>query len=362
MFICSSLLLPLIADAQETHQRGQNANFSVPNAAARPASRTRPIAAAPFSPIDAHKRNARKFLGAGTLVCKSYEDSVVRIIHEGERVGLGTVVSKNGHVLTKLSLVRRLPPNEIRFVLRDHSWSGSMAGFDSKDDLAIYKLHQGDSRPEEFLKAVNFANTESLPIGKIVIGVGQDSDAIQLGMVTPAPLNAAIKDDCEQCIDLGLSLKSDLTVSRVYPRTAGERLGLLVGDRIVSINQQQLKSAGALRDFEQSLRAGDLVSIDVLRGGKTQVVSGRIPKQISISKRDRWGGGPFSQRRSGFREVIVHDSVVDPLDCGGPLVNLDGDFCGINIARSMRVASMAIPTKSILDFLNRYLDEDELKR
>ena len=87
---------------------------------------------------------------------------------------------------------------------------------------------------------------------------------------------------------------------------------------------------------------------------------GQIPALTKVSKRDRWGGGPFSQRRSGFSDVLVHDSVVDPIDCGGPLVNLRGQFCGINIARSMRVASLAIPAETLQTFLIRYLDKSDL--
>ena len=52
--------------------------------------------------------------------------------------------------------------------------------------------------------------------------------------------------------------------------------------------------------------------------------------------------GPLSQRRSGFPIAIQHDCVLRPNECGGPLVDLDGNVVGINIARADRVSSLAL--------------------
>ena len=75
---------------------------------------------------------------------------------------------------------------------------------------------------------------------------------------------------------------------------------------------------------------------------------------------DRWGGGPFSDRRFGFHQVISHDSVIDPEQCGGPLVDLEGNVLGINIARAMRVASFAIPLHEVENFVRYVKPEIEL--
>jgi serine protease Do len=58
--------------------------------------------------------------------------------------------------------------------------------------------------------------------------------------------------------------------------------------------------------------------------------------------------GPVSRRRSGFPQVIQHDTVLHPAQCGGPLVDLDGKAVGINIARAGRVATYALPASLIL--------------
>jgi serine protease Do len=54
-------------------------------------------------------------------------------------------------------------------------------------------------------------------------------------------------------------------------------------------------------------------------------------------------GTELSQRSEGFELAIQHDTVLQPWQCGGPLVNLDGKAIGLNIARAGRIASYALP-------------------
>jgi serine protease Do len=64
-------------------------------------------------------------------------------------------------------------------------------------------------------------------------------------------------------------------------------------------------------------------------------------------------GGTLSVRAFGFDLAIQHDSVLRPEECGGPLVNLDGNVIGINISRAGRVESYALPS----DLLQRLIPE-----
>jgi serine protease Do len=64
-------------------------------------------------------------------------------------------------------------------------------------------------------------------------------------------------------------------------------------------------------------------------------------------------GGRFSKIRAGFEAVIQHDSPLTPEDCGGPLVNSDGELVGLNIARSSRIRSFALPWNLIEPVLHR---------
>lgn len=339
----------------------RDANFSIPNAAAKPSAFTESVTAQPFLPKEIYQRNAPPILQATELISEGFAHSVVEILQKENRVALGTVVGLNGQVLTKFSLVSDIDDKEISFRANGVSWSGKLIGSDETNDVALFQLDGGEKRPADVLRPVTFTTDGRLRNGKIVIGIGTSSKSLSVGMTTAAPTPVPTrKTDCETCVDMGLAIDLNMQLTRVYPRTVGERLGMLVGDQILMVNQQRVSTPDQFEKIEKQIQVGDVVTIAYRRNGRAFVITDKLPAITKNSKQDRWGGGPFSQRRSGFDEILVHDSVIDPADCGGPLVNLQGQFCGINIARSMRVCSLAIPAKSVQDFVLRHVSESEL--
>jgi hypothetical protein len=97
----------------------------------------------------------------------------------------------------------------------------------------------------------------------------------------------------------------------------------------------------------------------VFRRGAPIDLAFKVPL-VKKTKYDRWGGGPYSERRFGLGPVVVHDSVIDPQDCGGPLVDVEGNVIGINIARAMRVASFAIGIEDVYLFIKTRSPETKL--
>jgi serine protease Do len=66
-------------------------------------------------------------------------------------------------------------------------------------------------------------------------------------------------------------------------------------------------------------------------------------------------GGSISERRSGFPLAIQHDSVLRPADCGGPVVDIEGQVVGLNIARAGRVESYALPAALVRETVDKLL-------
>lgn len=340
--------------------RERSVNFSIPNASTQPAASTESATAEPFLPKEIYQRNAQPILAATELIADGFDRSVVEILDQDRRVALGTVVGLNGHVVTKHSLIRDLRENEIRFEANGSAWEATIVGFDEVNDLALLKAKQTESKIQDTLRPITFTSNGRLKNGKIVVGIGAKSSALSVGITTAPPTPRPRQDDCENCIDMGLTLDANMSLTRVYPRTVGERLGMLVGDQILMVNSQRVTSIADYDRIVKAIEIGDIVAITYRRNGRAFVITDKVPSTDRNSKQDRWGGGPFSQRRSGFDEVLVHDSVIRPQDCGGPLVNLQGQFCGINIARSMRVCSLAIPADAVKEFVLQYVDEAEL--
>ncbi len=65
------------------------------------------------------------------------------------------------------------------------------------------------------------------------------------------------------------------------------------------------------------------------------------------SENDSRVNGPRNDRLSGFDRVFQHDTVLDPDECGGPVLDTSGRVVGINIARAGRVVSYALPSSLV---------------
>ena len=109
-----------------------------------------------------------------------------------------------------------------------------------------------------------------------------------------------------------------------------------------SLNQVLATLTGGQQIRFSFLRQSDLLSLRVLLPAKLPVVW------------DRWGGGPFSGRRFGFGTVIAHDGVIAPSDCGGPVIDLNGKFIGINVSRAMRTTTFVVPATAVKALVQRY--------
>ncbi len=64
-------------------------------------------------------------------------------------------------------------------------------------------------------------------------------------------------------------------------------------------------------------------------------------------------GGDLSRRKTGFTEVLQHDTVLRPEDCGGVIVDLQGNAIGLNIARAGRTKSFAIPADQVIPMIEK---------
>ena len=73
----------------------------------------------------------------------------------------------------------------------------------------------------------------------------------------------------------------------------------------------------------------------------------------------RLGAVP-SRRLTGFSRIVQHDSPLYPEQCGGPLLNLNGEAVGVNIVRFGRAETFAIPgdvAQSVIAKLKRDAQE-----
>jgi hypothetical protein len=64
-------------------------------------------------------------------------------------------------------------------------------------------------------------------------------------------------------------------------------------------------------------------------------------------------GGEISGVRDGFPSVLQTDMVLNPEECGGPVIDLNGNVVGIAAARAGRIRSYVIPAEGIVNMLKK---------
>ena len=285
-------------------------------------------------------------------VVRRANDSTVEVAVGGLPIVLGTVVGDD-LVLTKYSeLQRRLRKADsderrrLGCVQGEAEWACEQIAFDRPSDLALLRVAGAKLTP------VVWASVEPAPGAFLA---SPDTNRLPLGV---GILAAESYRHTRQRAFLGIQFADpdgpSVELGRVVEHGAAEAAGLLAGDVVVGFEGHEVATPDDLRMYLRRSKPGDRVEIAVRRGDERktfQVTLGTNNSPAPTNQDDIWG--PLSEVRSGFHDVLQHDTILEPGDCGGPLVNLDGHVVGINIARAGRVETLAIPAKQVQELLAR---------
>lgn len=277
--------------------------------------------------------------------------STVRVLIDDKPVALGCVVSAEGEVLTKASLVK-----EGTLTLRLPDGSKVPAERQKTDepfDLILLKAKSGSFTPIKFSDATPNA-------GRFVAAPTETGTIMGVGLVTidakRAGLRRSRNDTSQQRRSyLGVSLVPSqgggvLVNQQVQQNAPVYRYGIRRGDKIMSLDGDKVNSVDDVRQVLRRHKPRDRIEVVVIRDGDEKKATIRLGTPPGI---DQWGGGPFSERRYNFPTVITHDIRIQPAECGGPLVSSSGEVVGLNIARALRVATYAIPGEAIEGLLTK---------
>ncbi len=103
---------------------------------------------------------------------------------------------------------------------------------------------------------------------------------IETGKVTRGFLGVVIQDITPEIAGaLGVNANEGVLVANVGANTPAGRSGVKQGDVILSINSRNVKSVNQLRYYVASIKPGQTIPAEVLRGGKRMKLSIRIDEQ-----------------------------------------------------------------------------------
>jgi serine protease Do len=264
---------------------------------------------------------------------------------DGEQVALGTVVSADGYILTKASELE----DQISCQLADgRLLDAVVVGVEPLYDLAMLKVDADD------LAAVQWSEDDSPPLGSWVATPGMAEIPVGIGVVSVSPRPIAAPSGV-----LGVFLEQSENgpqITAIKSDSAADKAGLKTDDLVTHVNRRPVETREALIRAVKRFRPGDKLRLSVQRGDQRLEIIATLGGWRSESRNAQPGfqeslGGPLSGRRAGFPMALQHDTVLLPRTCGGPLVNLDGQTIGVNIARADRVATYAIPASAVKPLL-----------
>ena len=296
-------------------------------------------------------------------------DWTVRVFKDGEQIALGLIVDAAGLVVTKAS---EIDPRQERIMVGTATGLLEEAvpiGRDPKLDLLLLRLPLGDWTPVPLSEA---GVTEA---GAWVVTAGPDAEPISFGICELDQYDSGLSmlDRAFLGVQVQRARRDEVgaTVQRLVAGGAARRAGLQPNDVILSINDSEIRGPSGLIDVLADYRASDIVTITYQRGDSefdsTVRLGSRVYRpvpdiQMMIEHESGNQVVPVSRRDTGFGQVIQHDSLVRPEQCGGPLVDLDGRFIGMNIARSDRTKTFAIPASELQASLERMLGHEKMEK
>jgi S1-C subfamily serine protease len=268
------------------------------------------------------------------------------VIYDGRKeIAYGTVISAEGHILTKASEVEGVGKIDVRIDKESYK-DAKILMTDPRWDVALLKVEATALTP------VVFAPDSKLPRGTWVVVNGVTSRTkrrVMAGIISAdareiPPEGGAV---------LGVTLKETkkgLAVEEVSKDSGAEKAGMKKGDILTAIEDKPVKEIEALGKMLSEMKSGTDVKVTLLREGKKTELDVKLSARgdlfREVSRNDQMSGD-FSNRRSGFPRIIQHDILGASLTMGGPVLDLEGRAVGMNIARANRAETFAIPVEEL---------------
>ncbi len=285
-----------------------------------------------------HQRNQRATLRAFRESVGDKWMSTVQVLDKNRQVALGAVVSQDGWIVTKSSEISK---QSIEVKLYDGTKAEASVKYRRNDfDLALLKIERKD------LHAIQWNTSATMRVGGWLATTDIRNLPISIGVMSVA--SRSVKREQAR---LGVELSpSDgiggALVDRVTLGSGADRAGLQPGDVITTIDGDSLHSQPEVMSRLKGLMAGQRVDVGILRNGKKSLLTAQmmdLANALLADPTEMEVNGDISSRSTGFQNIMQHDSVIAPNQCGGPIVDVYGNAVGLNIARAGRVSSYAIP-------------------
>jgi serine protease Do len=294
-------------------------------------------------------------------VVEKANESTVRIRCNDRDSALGTVVFADGYILTKASELR----GTISVRLSDGTeYDAKVVGKHKDTDLALLHVDVKD------LKPVSFSDSTKVPTGSWLVASSPNSDPTGVGIVSV--MTRKLLESEKDAVNhnrgyIGVLLENNdpldadgnvigAQVKEIMPDGAAKKAGLKKEDVITAVDGVKVAGRVALQEFLDNSRPDETITLTIIRDNEEKKIKVTLSGESNSIPKGRGDiqnamGGELSGRRTGFPAILQSDMVVQPKNCGGPVVDLNGKVLGISIARAGRVETWILPSENIRPLL-----------
>lgn len=294
-----------------------------------------------------------------------YQDLRDTLIHsvltlknnKGKPIASATVIHEIGQLITKASEINQIEGLVATYQGKDYPVK--ILATDDQNDLALIQISAAGLVPVNWeVKEPKVGQLLLTPTSKGFIS------GVSTQPARPAPKKGyeVNYSSSEPVAYIGITFAVESitpVIETVDVGSPADKVGILEGDMILELNGSSLTG---VEDFAKQIlqkTPGEKINLLIKReneeltfepildlapppvaGVFDRTASQRNSALTSLSSR----GGKLSKRRDGFPYVLYHDQALSTHLSGTPLLTLEGQVVGVNIARALRHRSLALPT------------------
>ncbi|RYD39578.1 MAG: PDZ domain-containing protein, partial [Verrucomicrobiaceae bacterium] len=281
--------------------------------------------------------------------------STVRIWSGSRRMAYGTVVGDGTKVLSKWSeLARANEAGNLRVGTDREYRSVKLAGIYQDEDLALLEIEGEPLTPVKW-------SVEKPALGSFIAAPQPDGKLAAFGVVSVLERN--LRDTDMAYLGVFGDAKYNgpgVRVDDVTEDSGAAEAGLKQGDIILKVGSREISGVLELKNSLIGIAPGSTVSLTVQNEHGTRAIDvllGNRPDLPQFSgdrlRQMERMGGPISEVRDSFTQVMQTDMRPKPNQIGGPVVDLKGNVLGITMARADRTRSFVMPSSAVMALLEK---------
>ncbi|MDF1810698.1 MAG: trypsin-like peptidase domain-containing protein [Verrucomicrobiales bacterium] len=262
---------------------------------------------------------------------------------------LCTVLTGDGYAITKASEIDTQNNQKLGVLIaKGQLVPAKVIKTYQKHDLALIKIQKQNG-----LKTVKMDNYRDLDPGSMIAAPGTGPDPVAIGLVSVLP--RSLTGENKGFLGIGTAHHDKgVEVTMVIKEASAGIAGIRRGDVIMKIDDAVCDTPEKLIRLISSKTPGTNIILQLIRNGRGTSVKVKLGNRADLDdgrpdpngRMNRMGTN-VNKLSSGFPRITQTDLPILPQHCGGPVVDLDGNVIGINIARAGRIKSYMIPADEI---------------